>query len=85
MSVGKICQREVDFADPEEPVFRAAERMRDRTVGALVVLNKDRQPIAGSGRVLRFRCTSLGLDRCDFRAAGSGWRFVPFRLANSPR
>jgi CBS domain-containing protein len=45
MSVGKICQREVDFADPEESVFLAAERMRDHTVGALVVLNERRQPI----------------------------------------
>jgi len=45
MSVGKICQREVDFADPDENVFLAAERMRDRTVGALVVLNKARQPV----------------------------------------
>jgi CBS domain-containing protein len=45
MSVGKICQREVDFAEPAESVFQAAERMRDRTVGALVVLNKTRQPI----------------------------------------
>lgn len=45
MSVGRIRQREVDFAEPEESVFRAAERMRDRTVGALVVLNDARQPI----------------------------------------
>jgi CBS domain-containing protein len=45
MSVGKICQREVDFADPEESVFLAAQRMRDHTVGALVVLNERRQPI----------------------------------------
>jgi CBS domain-containing protein len=45
MSVGRICQREVDFTEPEESVFRAAERMRDRTVGALVVLNDARQPV----------------------------------------
>jgi CBS domain-containing protein len=45
MSVGKICQREVDFADPEESVFVAAQRMRDHTVGALIVLSDRRQPI----------------------------------------
>ena len=28
MSIGKICQREVDCAEPDETVFRAAERMR---------------------------------------------------------
>lgn len=45
MSIGRICQREVDFADPSESVFQAAERMHQRTVGALVVLNADRRPI----------------------------------------
>ena len=45
MSVGRICQREVDFADPTESAFRAAERMHQRTVGALVVLDADRRPI----------------------------------------
>ena len=45
MSVGRICQRVVDSADPTESVFRAAERMHQRTVGALVVLDADRRPI----------------------------------------
>jgi CBS domain-containing protein len=45
MSVGRICQRAVDFVDPVETVFRAAERMRDRTVGALVVLDNARRPV----------------------------------------
>jgi len=45
MSVGRICQREVDFADPTESVFQAAERMHQRTVGALVILDADRRPI----------------------------------------
>jgi CBS domain-containing protein len=44
MSVGKICQREVDFADPGEPVRAAAERMRARGVGCLVVLDPERRP-----------------------------------------
>lgn len=45
MTTGRICQREVDFADSTESVFRAAERMHQRTVGALVVLDGDRRPI----------------------------------------
>jgi CBS domain-containing protein len=45
MSVGRICQREVDFADPTESILRIAERMHQRTVGALVILAADRRPI----------------------------------------
>jgi CBS domain-containing protein len=45
MSVGRICQREVDFVDPGESVFQAAERMHQRTVGALVVLDPKHRPI----------------------------------------
>lgn len=45
MTVGRICQRQVDLADKDENVWRAAERMHQRTVGALVVLNEARQPI----------------------------------------
>jgi CBS domain-containing protein len=35
----------VDFADPSETVFQAAERMHQRAVGALVVLDDNRRPI----------------------------------------
>jgi CBS domain-containing protein len=45
MSVGRICQREVYFADPDETVLAAAQRMRDRNVGTLVVLNQTRKPL----------------------------------------
>ena len=45
MSVGRICVRDVDFADPQESVWQAAERMRDRAVGTLVILNDQREPI----------------------------------------
>jgi CBS domain-containing protein len=66
MSVGKICQREVDFADSEETVFRAAERMRDRTVGALVVLDKARQPIGIlTDRDVALRIVAAGRDPND--------------------
>lgn len=45
MFVGQICVREVDTADPGEPVQAAAARMNDRNVGSLVVLNDLREPI----------------------------------------
>ena len=45
MSVGRICQREVDFAERGESVFQIASRMQQRTVGAIVVLDGYRRPI----------------------------------------
>jgi CBS domain-containing protein len=45
MTVGRICIREVDYAEPEESVQEAASRMHDRKIGTLVVLNKDKQPV----------------------------------------
>ena len=41
MSVGRICQRDVDVVSPEDSVLTAAERMRQRTVGCLVVTDKN--------------------------------------------
>jgi len=45
MSVGRLCVREVDTASPEEPVLFAAERMHQRAVGSLVVVNETAQPV----------------------------------------
>ena len=45
MSVGRICVRDVDFADAQETVWQAAERMRQRAVGTLVILNDVREPV----------------------------------------
>ena len=45
MSVGRICQRDVDLADLDEIAWAAAERMHQRSVGSLLVLNENRQPI----------------------------------------
>jgi CBS domain-containing protein len=39
MTVGRICVREVDTAWPDEPVAVAAQRMHQRAVGTLVVVN----------------------------------------------
>jgi CBS domain-containing protein len=63
MSVGRICQRHVDLAEPEETVRMAAERMRQRSVGTLVVLDEERRP-AGivTDRDLVLRVIAAGLD-----------------------
>lgn len=45
MSVGRICVREVDIAEPDESVQVAARRMHSRKVGTLVVVNEAREPI----------------------------------------
>ena len=45
MSVGRICTREVDLATADETVQQAAERMHQRTVGTLVLVDATQQPI----------------------------------------
>ena len=45
MSVGRLCIREVDLADPDEAVQWAARRMLDRNVGCLVVLGSAGEPL----------------------------------------
>lgn len=63
MSVGRICQREVDLADPGENVRNAAERMRQRTVGCLVVVDDEKRPIGMiTDRDLALRVVADGLD-----------------------
>jgi len=46
MSVGRICVREVDTANPDESVAVVAERMHQRAVGTLVVVT-DNDHIVG--------------------------------------
>ena len=45
MSVGQICQREVDLVEVGETVRVAAHRMGSRNVGSLVVVDRARRPI----------------------------------------
>ena len=45
MSVARICVREVDLGEPDETVWQAAERMHQRAVGTLVILNNAKEPI----------------------------------------
>lgn len=45
MTLGRICCREVDTAQPDEPVTVAAQRMGSRGSGTLVVVGDDRVPV----------------------------------------
>ncbi len=45
MTVSQVCQRQVDLVDLDESAWTAAERMHQRAVGSLVVLDRERRPI----------------------------------------
>jgi CBS domain-containing protein len=45
MSVGRICVREVDTANPDESVAVIAQRIHQRAVGTLVVVNDGSQVV----------------------------------------
>jgi CBS domain-containing protein len=45
VDVGSICQRDLDVIGPDDSVAKAAERMRQRTVGSLIVVDRSRHPI----------------------------------------
>jgi CBS domain-containing protein len=63
VSAGRICIRSVDLADPSESVADAARRMRERSVGTLLVLDAERRP-AGilTDRDVVLRCVAEGRD-----------------------
>jgi CBS domain-containing protein len=63
MTIGRICTREVDLADPDESVQVAANRMNARNVGTLVVIDEDKRPIGIlTDRDLAVRVVGKGLD-----------------------
>lgn len=63
MSIKRICQRDVDVAEPGESVHTIAERMRQRTVGCLVIVNEFREPIGVvTDRDLVIRVLAEGKD-----------------------
>jgi signal-transduction protein with cAMP-binding, CBS, and nucleotidyltransferase domain len=63
MSVERICTLEVDTAERHESVFVTAERMHQRTVGTLIVVNENKEPIGiVSDRDLVVRVIAKGKD-----------------------
>lgn len=63
MSVGRICVREVDTAQPDESVDVVAQRMHQHAVGTLVVVNKNREVVGiVTDRDLVARVLAKGLN-----------------------
>lgn len=70
MSVGRICVRTVDLAEPDEPVWVAAERMHQRCVGTLIIRGEDGHPIGIlTDRDLVTRVLAKGLDAHETRVS----------------
>ena len=68
MSVGRICVREVDIAERTESVLLAAQRMFDRDVGTLVVVDHGRRPVGlVTDRDIALRATATGRDPTTIR------------------
>jgi len=68
MSVGRICTRYVDLADTEETIQAAAQRMEERKVGTLVILNPAKEPIGIlTDRDLVLRALSHDATPCETR------------------
>jgi CBS domain-containing protein len=70
MTIGRICNREVDTADPKEFVRAAAQRMGSRSVGTLLVLDAERRPIGIlTDRDIAIRVVGEGRDAHSTRVA----------------
>jgi CBS domain-containing protein len=70
MCVSNICVKNVDLAKAEEPAWVAAERMHQRAVGTLVVVNELQQPVGiVTDRDLVERVLATGRDARDFLVA----------------
>ncbi len=70
MSIGKICVREVYLAEVEESTYVAAQRMREHSVGTLVVLDKDKKPLGiVTDRDLAMQVIAAGKDPSEVKVA----------------
>lgn len=63
MSVGRICVRSVQVAEPGESVRAIAQRMAEAGTGTVVVLDADRRAVGMlTDRDIALRCVAKGLD-----------------------
>jgi CBS domain-containing protein len=63
MTVGRICQREVDLAESTESISVAAQRMAARNVGSLLIVDRARRPIGVlTDRDITVRVVAAGSD-----------------------
>lgn len=66
MTAGRICVRVVQIAEPDESVRMAARRMRDADVGALIVVDDERNPLGVvTDRDVALRCVAEDRDPDD--------------------
>jgi len=66
--IGRICQREVDTVAPGETVCQAAQRMQQRAVGTLLVLDDEERPMGiVTDRDLVVRALAHNLDGVETR------------------
>ncbi|HTU24350.1 MAG TPA: CBS domain-containing protein [Pirellulales bacterium] len=63
MSVGSICQREVDVTDQKTTILAAAQRMRQHARGCLIVIERGQTPVGIlTDRDVVVRVVAAGLD-----------------------
>jgi len=63
VSIGRICEREVDTASAEESVQAAAQRMGTRHVGTLIVVDEQHTPVGVvTDRDIAIRVVAQGRD-----------------------
>jgi CBS domain-containing protein len=63
MTIGYLCQREVDTAEESETVHSAAQRMETRCVGSLVILDGQGRPLGiVTDRDIALRVVGEGRD-----------------------
>jgi len=62
MSIGRFCTRNVDTASFDESALDAAQRMRDRQVGTLVVIDAEHPVGIVTDRDLTVRVLATGVD-----------------------
>jgi CBS domain-containing protein len=70
MSIGRICCREVYFIEPGESAATAAVRMRDSSVGTLVIMNAKQAPLGMvTDRDLVTRVMATGNNPAEIQVA----------------
>ncbi len=63
MNIGRLCSRDVHVLEPHETARVAAERMKAKNLGTLVVIDSRRSPVGiVTDRDLVLRVMALGLD-----------------------
>ena len=80
MTVGRICVREVEIVASDETLQTAASQMRDRKIGALIVLDEDKKPVGIlTDRDVTIRVVADGLD-CRQMTVADAMTELPYSI-----